>query len=110
MWLAICLAFAVKGMRDHTDPKWRLHQRMQGRSAGNQVSRSGNFMERYPGFELPEFRWLKVHGVPCSDDVALAKEGLGLVVSTRVMRVLFERGLVYARVEEYRGCPDSGGS
>lgn len=41
-----------------------------------EVSRSEDFIERNPGRELPEFRWLKVHGVPCSDDVALAKNGL----------------------------------
>lgn len=70
-----------------------------------EVSRSDAFMELYPARELPEFRWLKVHGVPCSDDVAMVRER-GLVVSNRVLTLLLERGLANAEVDDYTDCPE----
>jgi hypothetical protein len=65
-----------------------------------ETSLSEFFQDRYPGRELPEFVWLKVHGKAGRDDFGIAPD-LRLVVSQRVLD-LFERlGLSDADVEPF---------
>ena len=51
------------------------------------VTRSGRFVELYPGRELPRFHWLKVTGTAGEDDFGIANDHR-LVVSERVLRAL----------------------
>jgi hypothetical protein len=51
------------------------------------VTPSGIFEDLNPGRKLPEFRWLKLAGMPGRDDMAADEKG-NLVVSERALRIL----------------------
>lgn len=65
-----------------------------------ETSRSELFMDIDPALYLPEFRWLKVNGELCRDDVAVSPEH-NLVISERLLNFLHARGLNHAEVIEY---------
>lgn len=50
---------------------------------------------------LPTFRWLKVTGQPCRDDLGLT-EGLQIVVSERALQLIRGAGLSHAEVSEFQ--------
>jgi hypothetical protein len=63
-----------------------------------EIAVTEEFVERYPEIELPEYRWLKVHGLPCRDDVGLLNHVI--VVSQRMLDLLRSRGLSHATVSK----------
>ncbi|MFW9995563.1 MAG: hypothetical protein ACFFD4_26230 [Candidatus Odinarchaeota archaeon] len=65
-----------------------------------EVSVAVDFRVMYPNRTLPEFHWLKIHGVAGKDDFGIA-EDLRLVISTRVLGVLRKFNLEHAESEEF---------
>jgi hypothetical protein len=63
------------------------------------ISRSEQFIETYPGSELPEFLWLDIAGVAAADDIGREEDGM-LVVSQRVLCCLRQGSLSHCDVEE----------
>ena len=66
------------------------------------ISRSGEFEDRYPNYELPKFVWLQVTGNAGQDDFGLSPTH-SLVVSERVLRVLKAAGMVHADISAFGG-------
>jgi hypothetical protein len=52
------------------------------------VSKSEAFDQLYANRELPQFFWMKIHGVPGVDDMGLRSKDQSLVVSDRVLELL----------------------
>lgn len=66
------------------------------------VSKSPLFYEAYPGRNLPHFLWLKIDGLPGSDDFGVTAD-LQLVVSARALALLNEVGIPNALVDSFNG-------
>ncbi len=67
-----------------------------------ETTMSEQFRELYPDRELPKFLWLKVAGVPGSDDFGVNSD-LQLVVSDRALEALADVGISNALVEPFEG-------
>lgn len=63
-----------------------------------EVTRSPVFDELHPGAQLPPFVWLRPEGEPGRDDIATTEDGR-LVVSARVLELLWKLGIANALVE-----------
>jgi hypothetical protein len=63
---------------------------------------SDEFNEKYPGCQLPQFRWLKVIGKAGVDDFGLSGEHK-LVVSDRVLRAVRRHTLAQCDIDKYEG-------
>lgn len=66
-----------------------------------EVSKSGEFEDRYPSRELPRFVWLQVTGKAGQDDFGLSRTRL--VVSERILNVLKESGVTHCDIAEFAG-------
>jgi len=64
------------------------------------IKKADEFEMMYPSKILPEFKWLKVHGVAGSSDFGLSQDRR-LVVSDAALKVIQSCGLKYADIEEY---------
>lgn len=62
-----------------------------------EVSKSGQFEDRYPGYELPRFSWLQVTGSAGEDDFGFSA-GHSLVVSERILYLLKMEGLSHCGI------------
>jgi hypothetical protein len=65
-----------------------------------EVTRSGQFEDRYPGRQLPEFVWLKVLGKAGRDDFGLSPTH-DLVVSDRILHLFIEQGMSHSDIKEF---------
>jgi hypothetical protein len=65
-----------------------------------QVSTSEQFEELHPDWQLPEFRWLRVTGVPGTDDFGVTPPGF-LVVSERALQRLLQGRLDHCKVTPF---------
>ena len=65
-----------------------------------EITKSGEFQDRYPDRPLPAFSWLQVTGQAGKDDVGLSTSG-DLVVSERVLDLLNAFGLSHCGMSEY---------
>lgn len=65
-----------------------------------EISTSYEFRQLYPDRILPEFRWIKVHGIPGKDDFGLSSRRR-LVVSGKVLDVLKTFKIKQCDIEEY---------
>ena|SRR5271170_4541037 len=86
-----------------TDPlKDRLiESRASGVRFGEvEVTKSGEYQDRYSDQHLPAFSWLQVTGRAGKDDFGLSSSG-ELVVSDRIMDLLKAFGLSHCEVFEY---------
>jgi hypothetical protein len=67
------------------------------------VSKSREFVERNPGRSLPGFTWLQITGVAGKDDFGYTTtHGHYIVVSSRVLDLLWESGMQHCSVVELR--------
>lgn len=64
------------------------------------VSVPEQFRDRYPGREMPRFRWMQVAGTPGRDDVGRAPDHR-LVISDRVLAVLRAHGMRHALLDDH---------
>ena len=65
-----------------------------------EISKSGEFEDRYPNRKLPAFLWMKVFGKAGQDDFGRTPD-IKLVVSQRVLRLLRENGTVHMDVSSF---------
>lgn len=49
------------------------------------ISKSEEFLEEFPDTELPQFAWLRIHGIAMSDDVGLGPNAT-LVISEELLK------------------------
>jgi len=65
------------------------------------VTKSTEFVARYPDRVLPAFAWLQIIGVAGKDDFGYTKtHGSSMVVSSRILDVLSESGIPHCAVVE----------
>jgi len=64
------------------------------------IKKAGEFEMIHPSMILPEFKWLRVHGVAGSSDFGLSQD-CRLVVSDAAIKVIQSCGLKYADIEMY---------
>jgi hypothetical protein len=77
-----------------------IEARMSGVTFGDvEITKSGEFEDRYPQRVLPRFSWLQVRGQAGRDDFGLSAAG-DLVVSERALTVLRSAGLKHCEVSE----------
>ena len=62
-----------------------------------EISKSGQFEDRYPNYELPKFVWLQVTGNAGQDDFGFSATH-SLVVSERILNVLKAAGMSHSDI------------
>ena len=62
-----------------------------------EISRSGEFEDRYPNRKLPSFLWMKVYGKARHDDFGKTPD-INLVISQQALQLLREQGTVHMDV------------
>lgn len=65
-----------------------------------EVTKSGEYQDRYPDRPLPSFSWLQVTGRAGKDDFGLSTSG-DLIVSERILNLLKASGLDHCEAFEY---------
>jgi hypothetical protein len=65
-----------------------------------EITKSGEFQDRYPDRPLPSFSWLQITGQAGKDDFGLSSSG-DLVVSARIMDLVKTFGLNHCKAFEY---------
>jgi hypothetical protein len=63
------------------------------------ISKSEQFLEEFPGMELPHFSWLKIHGIAMIDDVGMGPRAT-LVVSEEMLKEMKNHQLDYCDIEK----------
>ena len=65
-----------------------------------EFNKSENFEEFYPDRVLPNFFVLRINGVPLKDDIGIATEESGLMISDSVYEFLKDFNLKFAKIRE----------
>ncbi len=102
VWLGDPLVEAISNFIVTTGLKARLIEaHASGVRFGDvEVTRSGEYRDKYLDRPLPAFSWLQVTGQAGKDDFGLSSSG-DLVVSQRMLNLLKTVGLNHCEVSEY---------
>lgn len=71
-----------------------------------EISKSGQFEDRYPNRELPKFVWLQITGNAGQADFGLSTTH-SLVVSERILNILKEAGMSHSDIAAFDGWKSS---